>query len=214
MPVPATEGVHRRDLLRDRVYASLRDAIVDGTLAPGERLRDPDLEAWLGVSRTPIREALQRLERVGLVVTRPGRSTTVAPVDSAATRHAQQVAAGLQELAVRLAVPRLTGEDVTGMRRANARFAAALAAGDTDAALAADDDFHAVALRASGNPLIRTHFEQVSPLLRRVERRRFASRAGQGSVEQHERVAAACAAGDVEAAARAVRENWHSLEEA
>ncbi|MGI4894033.1 MAG: GntR family transcriptional regulator, partial [Janthinobacterium lividum] len=105
MPVPAAQGVHRRDLLRDRVYVSLRDAIVDGTLAPEERLRDADLEAWLGVSRTPIREALQRLERVGLVAARPGHSTTVTPIDSEATRNAQQVAAGLQELAVRLAVP-------------------------------------------------------------------------------------------------------------
>ncbi|MCI2238234.1 GntR family transcriptional regulator [Paenibacillus sp. TRM 82003] len=213
MPVPTTQGVHRRDLLRDRVHASLRDAIVDGTLAPGEQLRDADLEAWLGVSRTPIREALQRLEQAGLVTTRPGRSTTVTPIDSEATRHARQLAAGLQELAVRLAVPHLTGEDVTTMREANSRFAAALAAQDTAAALTADDDFHAVALRAAGNPLVRAHFEQVSPLLRRVELRRFGSRAGHASVEQHERVVEACAAGDVEAAARAVRENWHSLEE-
>lgn len=214
MPVPTAQGVHRRDLLRDRVYASLRDAIVEGTLAPGEQLRDADLEAWLGVSRTPIREALQRLEQVGLVATRPGRSTTVTPIDSVSTRHAQQVAAGLQELAVRLAVPHLGEQDVAAMREANERFAAALAAREVATALAADDDFHAVALHVAGNPLLRAHFEQVSPLLRRVERRRFASRAGHGSIEQHERLIAACAAGDVEAATRAVRENWHSLEEA
>ncbi|WP_432572930.1 GntR family transcriptional regulator [Kineococcus sp. SYSU DK005] len=213
MPVPAAQGVHRRDLLRDRVYASLRDAIVEGTLAPGEQLRDADLEAWLGVSRTPIREALQRLEQVGLVTTRPGRSTSVTPIDSETTRHAQQVAAGLQELAVRLAVPRMGEQDLAAMRGANERFAAALDAQDTVAALSADDDFHAVALRAAGNPLLRAHFAQVSPVLRRVELRRFGSGAGRASVEQHERVLAACAAGDVETAARAVRENWHSLQE-
>ena len=66
MPVPQISGAPARELLRDNVYASLRDAIVDGTLAPGERLRDTEIEAWLGVSRTPIREALLRLERAGL----------------------------------------------------------------------------------------------------------------------------------------------------
>ncbi|MGI4893761.1 MAG: FCD domain-containing protein, partial [Janthinobacterium lividum] len=86
-------------------------------------------------------------------------------------------------------------------------------AGDTDAALAADDEFHAVALHAGGNPLIAAHFEQVSPLLRRVERQRFGSQAGNSSVQQHQAILGACAAGDVEAATRAVRENWHSLAE-
>jgi Bacterial regulatory proteins, gntR family len=61
VPVPPARDLHRRGLLRDDVYISLRDAIVRGTLAPGERLRDAELATWLGVSRTPIREALLRL---------------------------------------------------------------------------------------------------------------------------------------------------------
>ena len=87
-PVPA-ETLPRRALLREDVLARLRDAIVDGTLAPGEQLRDGDLAAWLGVSRTPVREALLELGRAGLVRAVPGRSTAVAPVDAAAVRDAQ-----------------------------------------------------------------------------------------------------------------------------
>lgn len=211
MPVPSAQGVHRRGLLRDHVYTSLRDAIVDGTFAPEERLRDADLEAWLGVSRTPIREALLRLERAGLVTTRPGHSTTVTPVDGVSTRNAQQLAASLQELAVRLAVPHLSPADLAAMVAANADFAAALRRGDVDAALAADDAFHDVALQRSGNDLIATHFEQVSPVLRRVERRRFSSLSARASVAQHDLVVDRCRAQDVDGAARAVRENWMSL---
>src|SRR6476619_698630 len=62
MPVPSGEAVATRVLLRDEAYGRLRDAILDGTLEAGEQLRDAELSSWLGISRTPIREALARLE--------------------------------------------------------------------------------------------------------------------------------------------------------
>src|ERR671935_2998859 len=104
MPVPNENAALERDLLRDRAYAALRDAIVDGTLAPGERLRDQELCEWLGLSRTPVREALARLEDDGLVETAPQRYTRVAPVDRADARDAFQVVAAVQSLAAELAV--------------------------------------------------------------------------------------------------------------
>lgn len=210
MPVPRSDGVHRRSLLRDDVYASLRQAIVDGTLAPGERLRDAELERWLGVSRTPIREALLRLERAGLVIARPGRSTTVAPLSHRATMAAQDVAAALHELAVRTALPHLTAADLEEMADANADFAAALADADPDRAIAADDAFHGVAVRVADNPMLAAMLDQVTPQLRRVERLRFSSLAGRGSLAQHQRVIDLCRARD-EAAAVVTRENWQTL---
>src|SRR4051794_41863305 len=86
MPVPERNEPLERDLLRDRAYHALRDAIVDGTLAPGERLRDAELTRWLGLSRTPVREALARLELDGLVETPPPRVTRVTPPDRPAPR--------------------------------------------------------------------------------------------------------------------------------
>ncbi|MFZ0531306.1 MAG: GntR family transcriptional regulator, partial [Propionicimonas sp.] len=127
MPVPVLRGLHQRSLLRDDVYRSLRDAIVHGELAPGEQLRDAELSAWLGVSRTPIREALLRLQRAGLVRATPGRVTLVAPEDPDAVRDAQQVAAELHALAVRLAAPRLDASALEAMRVANAALVVALA---------------------------------------------------------------------------------------
>ena len=211
MPVPEGQGLVSRSLLRDDAYRMIRDAIVDGTLAPGERLNDPDLIAWLGVSRTPIREALARLEQAGLVQTKPGRFTIVSPLSLRQARAAQSVAAAMHELAVRGAVPLLSDAELDVMRAANARFAAALQNGDTNEALAADDEFHDVAVTASANPVIRSVLEQVTPVLRRVERLRFSSASGRGSVTGHDTIIRFCAAGDVEHAALAARANWQTL---
>ncbi len=211
MPIPPLQGVHKRSLLRDNVYGSIRDAIVDGTFAPGERLKDTELESWLGVSRTPIREALLRLERAGLVIAEPGRATTVAPYDVASTGSAQQVVAAMHELAARLAVPSLTKADIEGMVEANARFERALQRLDVEAALAADDDFHTVFVAASRNDVLREVLAQTTPVLRRAERMRFASFAAGDSAAQHARIIELARSGDAEGAALACRENWLSL---
>jgi len=211
MPVPESEGLVARSLLRDDAYTVLRDAIIQGTLAPGERLNDAELSRWLGVSRTPIREAIGRLERAGLVQTKPGRYTIVSPIDVRETRAAQSVAAALHELAVREAVPSMSDRDIKAMRRANDRFTKAMDAQDADAALTADDEFHAIAVNVSANPVIRNVLEQVTAVLRRVERLRFSSLDGRGSIALHEQIIAFCAAGDAEAAAQAARENWQTL---
>lgn len=211
MPIPAAEGVRRRTLLRDHAYESLRDAIVDGTLAPGERLRDTELESWLGISRTPIREALLRLERAGLVRSEPGRQTIVAPVDLASTLGSQQVAAAMHELAARLAVPRLEEDDLVALEQAHDGFAQALEQEDVPAAIRHDDAFHDVFVQRSGNPVVGEVLERVVPVLRRVERLRFTSLAGRDSVAQHGRILDAARAGDAEGAAGASRDNWLSL---
>ncbi len=201
MPVPDRTNVAPRTLLRDRVYVVLRDAIVDGTLAPGEQLREPELETWLGVSRTPIREALMRLQHAGLVLTRPGHSTVVAPLDDDAVQAAQPVVATLHALAVRLAVPLLSDAELEAMRAANRALSRALDEGDVAAALAADDVLHQICVDAAGNAAVKDILEQYSPVLRRIERLRFSSAAGRDSVALHDALIDACAAGQAEAAA-------------
>ncbi|SHK16354.1 DNA-binding transcriptional regulator, GntR family [Pseudonocardia thermophila] len=211
MPVPAAAASAQRQLLRDSVFHRIRDAIIDGTLEPGERLLDAELGAWLGVSRTPIREALARLEAAGLVETKPGRYTIVSPIDPRTVRDAQAVTAAMHELAVRVAVPALTDADLAAMREANERFAAALAAGDVVAAIAADDAFHGVPVERAGNAAVRAVLDQYTPVLRRVERIRFASLVGRESVAQHARIVEFAAAGDAEGAALEARRNWTTL---
>jgi DNA-binding GntR family transcriptional regulator len=211
MPVPRQSAPPSRALLRERVFDSLRAAIVDGTLEPGERLVDADLCAWLGVSRTPIREALTQLEKTGLVRIRPGNSTVVAPLDVRAAAEAQAVAASMHELAARDAVPLLSGSHLGAMETANAAFATALTTTDVDAAIAADDAFHRVFVDLAANRLVAAILDDVTPLLRRMERVRFASLTGRGSVEQHRRIVDLARRRDVDGTAAAVRANWLTL---
>lgn len=211
MPVPSEEGKHKRSLLREQAYLSIRDAIIDGTLAPGEQLRDPELARWLGTSRTPIREAIARLESAGLVHTTPGRSTVVSTIEDKAVLDAQAVAAAMHALAVRTAVPLMDKTHIAAMVNANKDFADAVAAGDAAAALRADDEFHGIIVEASHNDMIAAVLEQVTPVLRRLEFRRFSSLSGRQSIAQHKRIIDRCRKGDADGAAEATQQNWETL---
>jgi DNA-binding GntR family transcriptional regulator len=211
MPIPQNHPPVGRSLLRDDVYVRLRDAIVDGTLAPGESLRDGELAEWLGVSRTPVREALLRLAASGLIVARPGRSTVVAEMEEATVRHARDVVAAMHELAARLAVPDLAPSVLEEMRAANERFSAAVESGDAIAAVEADDEFHGALVRASGNPSLAAVLEQFEPVVRRAEFLRFVSIDRFTSRERHAALIAMCQAADAEGAAALAFQTWHSL---
>ena len=212
MPIPLESPAVRRSLLRDDVFGRLRDAIVDGTFAPGEQLRDLDLATWLGVSRTPVREALLRLGRG-----RP-RGGPSRPVDGghaarpAAVRDARDVVAAMHEVAVRAAVDQLTEADLAAMRDANRRFADALRRGDVDAAIRADDDLHGVPVTVAANAAIGAVLDQFTPVLRRAERLRFSTLTGRGSVARHDDLIRLCEDGDAAGAAVVAFDTWHSLD--
>jgi len=100
MPIPTfTPDTAPRRLLRDVVFEKMLAAIVDGTLEPGERLNDDELVKWLGVSRTPVREAITKLHAYGLVEIEANRFTKVADRDVVAYAEASQFLAGLHALA-------------------------------------------------------------------------------------------------------------------
>ncbi|MGY2080427.1 GntR family transcriptional regulator [Modestobacter sp. SYSU DS0657] len=194
------------------MYRRLRDAIENGTFEPGEQLKDKELAAWLGVSRTPVREALLRLAQSGLVLAQPGRSTIVSPLDVREVRDARDVVAAMHQVAVREAVPALTEADVATMRDANRRFAAAVESGDVESAVRADDELHGVPVTICGNRALAAVLEQFTPMLRRAERLRFGSTQGHASVAQHDELIRLCAAGDVAGAAAVAFGTWHSLQ--
>lgn len=210
MPIPVGAPAVDRSLLRDDVFTRLRDAIVDGTFRPGEQLRDAELADWLGVSRTPVREALLRLGASGLVVAIPGRSTTVSQIDADAVRDARDVIAAMHALVARDAVGLLSPQDLDRMRDANRRFAAAVAAGDVDTALDADEELHRIPVQALGNRAVESVLDQFDPLVRRAERIRF-SRDGHASIDGHDRLIALLAAGDADQAAAVAHDIWRTL---
>jgi DNA-binding GntR family transcriptional regulator len=211
MPIPENAPAIDRHLLRDDVYHRLRDAIVDGSLAPGEQLRDGELAAWLGVSRTPVREALLRLAEAGLVVAQPGRSTTVSSLDLRDVRDARDVVAAMHELAVREAVGSLAPADLEAMHEANRRFRAAIELGDVEAALRADDELHGIPVAVASNRALAAVLDQFTPVLRRAERLRFSSLGGRASLARHDELIRLCAAGAADQAAAVAFDTWHSL---
>ena len=193
-----------RHLLRDAAYGRLRRAIVDGTLAPGTALRPDDLAERLGLSRAPIREAISRLTSEGLVETKPQSYTRVTEVVAKDVEDAAAVVGAMHALAVRSVARSLTPDRIAAMREANARFAAAVAAGDVEAALAADDEVHAIPLVACGNAAAAGTVERYTPLVRRAERLLFTSPQASRSVRLHDDLIDALAARDE---ARAVEVN-------
>ncbi|MET7571534.1 GntR family transcriptional regulator [Streptomyces sp. NPDC005492] len=202
----------RRTLLRDRAYEAIRDAIVAGEIEPGAVVRDAELAERLGLSRAPVREAFSRLVDDGLLESKPQSYTRVTPVVAADVRDAAAVVGALHELVTRIAVPLLRDTDVDVMRSANDRFAAAVRAGDVDAALRADDELHDVLVRVSGNRAAAATVARYTPLIRRLERRRFGEGGNCRSAGLHERLIEACADGDVDDAVRVTAEIWRGLE--
>ena len=168
MPIPAGPGLAPRTLLRDDVHRRIRDAIVRGELQPGEKLRDGELGEWLGVSRTPVREALLRLAEAGLVTARPGRETIVAPEDPVTLAHARTISAELHALAARLAAPHAAA-DPAAMARLNEANERLRTATDPEAAITADTDVHDVVVALSGNPLLPGQLDTLVPILLRAE---------------------------------------------
>jgi DNA-binding GntR family transcriptional regulator len=202
-----------RILLRDRAYASIRDAIVVGEIEPGAVVRDGELAERLGLSRAPVREAFARLVDEGLLESKPQSYTRVTQVVAADVRDAAAVVGAMHELVTRVAVPRLFAADIETMRAANERFAAAVTAGDVDEALRADDQLHDVLVRVSGNRAAAATTARYTPLIRRLERRRFGEGGNCRSAGLHDRLIAACAAGDVDEAVRVTSEIWRGLAE-
>jgi DNA-binding GntR family transcriptional regulator len=200
-----------RPLLRDRALATIRQAIVAGDLGPGTAIRDLDLADRLGLSRTPVREALSHLAEEGLVESKPHSYTRVTPIDPVAVRDALQVVQAMHGLALRLAMPSLTADDLARMRAANQRFGAALAAGDIAGALAADDDFHRVPVEVCGNFAVAATIQRYTPLVRRLEHQRFSSSCGPDSVAMHDDIVRACERGDADRASRLAEGNWATL---
>ena len=203
----------RRTLLRETAYEVIRDAIVRGEIDPGASISNADLAERLGLSRAPVRDALARLAAEGLVETKPQSYTRVTPVVLRDVRDAAEVVRAMHELAARTGVALITPQDVKAMRAANRRFEAATRAGDVDAAMQADDELHGVLVKACGNHAVAATIERYTPLIRRLERRQFSRASARRSVELHDELIDACAAGDAGRATLVTARIWHALED-
>lgn len=137
--------------LRDVVFNTLRQAILRGELKPGERLMEIQLANKLGVSRTPIREAIRKLELEGLVLMIPRKGAEVAEITEKNLRDVLEVRCALEELAVQLACDRMDEEGIKAMREASAEFRNTLDSDDITRIAQADVAFHDIIYAATDN---------------------------------------------------------------
>ena len=137
--------------LRDVVFKTLRQAILKGELEPGERLMEIQLAERLGVSRTPIREAIRKLELEGLVLMIPRKGAEVAKISESNLRDVLEVRRSLEELAIDLACQRITEEELDELNRAEVDFKAAIENGDAMQIAQTDESFHEIIYNSTKN---------------------------------------------------------------
>lgn len=202
-------SAYRRDAanpLREEVAAYLRKAIASGALRPGQRLSEKEISARLRVSRTPVREAFQRLHTEGFITSQPRRGVTVTRLSARDLREIYPILATLEALVTRLATPHLAAADFDRLRRLNRAMEAMADRGDEAGFMRANADFHALFYRRCRNARLQALIWQLRDQTYRL--RLFAvSVPGRmhEAVKEHDEIIAALGGGEGPAAERAVR---------
>lgn len=197
-------------LLRDDIYAHIKSLIVKGKLAPGTQIRDIEIARVLSVSRTPVREAMRRLQDEGFIVAEASRWTRVSDLSTDTADEIYPIVGALE----RLCIESGTSPDAATLeelRLANRRLKEAIATQDAAAAAQADNDFHDILIAAAHNRRMQHLLHDLKTHLHRMEIAYFGGAgAGERSVEEHDLVIQALAAGDTAAAASALQHNWEA----
>lgn len=199
--------------LRDVVFRRLRQAILTGDMKPGERLLEIHLANELGVSRTPIREAIRMLELEGLVVMVPRRGAQVAQITEKSMSDVLEVRCALDELAVGLACARISEVEKEELKEACDAFEDATKTGQVHVIAKADVEFHDIIFKAAGNPRLT---QMINNLAEQMYRYRFEyikdDSQHQMLVDEHRRIYETIRKGDVAAAKSAIREHIENQE--
>ncbi|MGB2712379.1 MAG: FadR/GntR family transcriptional regulator [Conexibacter sp.] len=222
--------VVRGATLSEKVAADITQTIMDGALAPGERMpSERELGEQFGVSRTVIREAVRSLVASGLVEAHSGRSLRVAEVgpeavsramgmflhrsDAIDYRRVHEVRAALEIDMAGYAAERATPDDVARLRELNDKLAAVPAA-DVERAAELDVAFHHAVAQATGNALFRVLLEAIGPVLLEIRRRAFQSpELRRYALEAHHEILEQIAAGRAEDARAAMRAHLETAEQ-
>ena len=199
--------------LRDVVFNTLRQAILKGELEPGERLMEIQLAERLGVSRTPIREAIRKLELEGLVLMIPRKGAEVAKISARSLRDVLEVRRALEELAIELACQRMSEEEVGNLQKAQEDFKKAIAEGDAMKIAETDEHFHDVIYEGTQNAKL---IQMLNNLREQMYRYRLEyikdSDMRQILVVEHEQILKAVKNRRVEEAKTAIREHIDNQE--
>lgn len=192
--------------LRDVVFNTLRRAILTGELKPGERLMEIHLANRLGVSRTPIREAIRKLELEGLVTMIPRRGAEVAQITEKSLQDVLEVRRALDALCAELACERITAEGKATLKKACDNFEEATKAGEIVEIAAADVALHDIIVQATGNQRLIQLINNLSEQMYRYRFEYIKDESGhENLVSEHRMIYESIMKGDKVAAAAAAR---------
>ncbi|MCG5241421.1 GntR family transcriptional regulator [Azospirillum doebereinerae] len=189
--------------LTEMAVDRLRGMIVYGDLAPSARLIEPELSERLGISRTPLREALKLLAAEGLVMLRPNRNAIVAPLDATELTHLFEAEGCIESFAARAAAERMTAADLRRLRGFQAKIEALQGAGALEEYFDINQKIHRLIVSSAKNPALAEAHDR---LLGRLARARYFALGAQGrwkeSVLEHREILTALEARDGDTAQR------------
>jgi len=201
--------------LRDVVFNTLRQAIIKGELKPGEKLLEISLADQLGVSRTPVREAIRKLELEGLVVMVPRKGATVAGITKKHLMDVLEIRRALEELAIELACERITPEQLAELKATEKSIKDAKDSEDSFALSDLDEKFHEIIYSATNNPRL---IQMLANLREQMYRYRLeyikATDKRQKLVTEHNRIVKALDTKNAEIGRKAIRDHINSQEKA
>lgn len=196
--------------LREAVFEAVRDAIISGVLSPGERLMEVQLAEEMGVSRTPVREAIRKLETEGFIAMMPHKGAYVAGISAKDILDVFEVRAALEALAARLAAARITEEELDKLRGAITKTDNMQ---NIEAVVASDTGFHNIIYQASRNEKL---MQFIAHLKEQMKRFRTTSLAMPGRTEiasqEHEQIMKALADRNADLAADLSRQHIEKAE--
>lgn len=199
--------------LREIVFEALREAIINGTLKPGERLMEIQLAEEMGVSRTPVREAIRKLELEGFLVMIPRKGAYVAGLSMKDIADVFEIRGALEGLAAGLAAERITEEEMEELERLLVKIGECIQSDDLNAVIEQDTEFHDVLYKATRNEKLGLI---ISNLREQIQRYRTASLSSPGrtkiALEEHKQIVEALSERDVEKAQRLAREHIENAE--
>jgi DNA-binding GntR family transcriptional regulator len=211
---PVAIPARQYSTLREWAYLQLRDMIITGALAPGEDLHESQLCAQLGISKSPLREALRQLAQDGLVVAESNKGSLVAPLTFEDFREIYSLRRQIEPLEVRLAVPNIDDATIARLRANTVLLDRCMRAGDNRGFAAQDVEFHLILARTSGHRrLLRIQESLQAEMMRLVILRVVQSGMRTETADEHRAIVDALEARDSEAAAARMTEHLERAEE-
>lgn len=201
----------KRTFMRDEAYEILQEWIMTGKLKPGTQLRDQELSDMLGISRTPIREALLRLEDDGLIVTQANRWTLVAPINLEEAENIYSIVKVLETLALEQGIHNVTDEVLEELDAINEKFKEKLKQADKIAAFQADNEFHERIVRMSQNLELPRLLNTLKIKVQRMEIHYFSIVNNSfESYNEHKKIIDALKDRDLAQSIEAIKANWEN----